>query len=1212
MKNNSIKFVERFFVLVLSVLISCPYAFAEGIGKVTYAEGRADLLKQNSELATPVREGDVISVGDALRTKSNSKVEVTFNDKSVLRLAQNSKVDINDYQLDKDNKRKTATINLERGKARTIIAKMSDSANFVISTPNAKGTVKGSDIFAFYQAGNTGMLVSEGRLSIANTADPASELIVPAGNSVLVPLDESPKGPREYLELERKLNEQETNVPVSMHKKEKESVIKGVISKVSGDVKIMTKGSNAPHDATINEIIGEGDSITTGSNGAIAIRFDNGNALNLKPDTKLSITRLTIDPKTGEYENLFEASTGKVRARIENLKGKSKFEVKTPTAISGARGTIMYVEVLPNMTKSFFEGGNGYLTNVMNGMTKLIAAGQNSYADNNGAVGDSSYTSDDQRMGFGEGWEPGNGVEGYSSPDGGTGNYILGPNFGGGGAETPDAGNGTGEFNGLPFSETNGTGSTTTTTPTSFDMNLDGEFGRISSHNNKPAFKPDSDTSISLTATASSDMPAQWSGILSTTLSGLISDEKGLNFSRGSVTGSSSEGGNIVGWTGGTAFSEDWKGALATIYIDPTGRAGVLFGNFAGENDEGVFSGIGDISIIPMADVTILPEDLAAATVISSSTGDFHTHFDGNDGFLETSFARQKMSIRTEGWGILQDVYRGQYRNRDGMKTWVGTETGSYNSGSGYRIRTFEGTDDLNGNLVVDIMATYLTYTTSGAYSETMLGKYTHYNSHSDNFEGLGFGTWTEQALFWSTDIDGRFHHYSEEDKKGDKEVHYHKSSVNDAIIGATASPFETLGAPVNTVLMGEVSTDGLRTWWGRLGDESRAGDETVMPVGVIGGSVSLPTLKKDDGLMHHILKGSLAALYIDEFDNAGTLIGDFTGEYMPNIGMWTADGTMKATQRATGYHHYHLRDNDIKGYAYGGFRGGGKIYIPDNENIYSLTADCREDHTSYIGSHTYSLSRTKSGPAETWGVFNLELGGYFTRPAVPTDNWTLAMGGTSWAINSQGKHDYWVATVKGDQWSGGQVTGALKGVWFVSAGDDKVRAGTISGKVNGDYIDVQAGGTWQAPSAGEWVEVSELLDEHMMFGPEGLSRLDSILSIPITEVYSNILSGSNNFITNASMNISLYNNANGNLWTAIFAGAYSGAPENSNGWSLILNNGNDTATLTGTTWQNNQWLADVSGVVGGNNVTGQAGGQYGDGTFSGVGAGTYTSTTPQ
>jgi len=59
---------------------------------------------------------------------------------------QNSKVIVKDYTLDKDNARKNADILLERGKARAVVAKMHKQADFIISTPNARGRVKGSDI----------------------------------------------------------------------------------------------------------------------------------------------------------------------------------------------------------------------------------------------------------------------------------------------------------------------------------------------------------------------------------------------------------------------------------------------------------------------------------------------------------------------------------------------------------------------------------------------------------------------------------------------------------------------------------------------------------------------------------------------------------------------------------------------------------------------------------------------------------------------------------------------------------------------------------------------------------------------------------------------------------------------------------------------------------------------------------------------------------
>jgi len=82
-----------------------------------------------------------------------------------------------------------------------------DAADFKIETPNAKGSVKGSDIFTYFQGGNSGMLVTEGTLLVFNPAHAETVLKIPAGNAVLVPLDGLPKGPREYLDMEKKFHE---------------------------------------------------------------------------------------------------------------------------------------------------------------------------------------------------------------------------------------------------------------------------------------------------------------------------------------------------------------------------------------------------------------------------------------------------------------------------------------------------------------------------------------------------------------------------------------------------------------------------------------------------------------------------------------------------------------------------------------------------------------------------------------------------------------------------------------------------------------------------------------------------------------------------------------------------------------------------------------------------------------------------------------------
>lgn len=1185
------------FALVTVSVVFCQALFAEEIGTVTYVEGRVDLARAGSETATPLMQGEMVSIGDALRTKSNSKAEITFKDETSVRLASNTRIEIRDYKLDKNNKRLTATILLDRGKARAIIAKMPDAAEFNIDTPNTNGTVKGSDIFAFYQAGNTGMLVREGRLSVNNIALPDEKILIPAGNSVVVPLEESPKGPRPYFELEKKLLEQDTEVPRSISRKEKDAIIKGVVNNLSGDVKITPSGESLPHAARLNEIVGEGDKIQTGPDGMIEIRLDNGNALNLKPDSELVIVKMRIDPATGEYENLFTSRMGKIKARIEGLKGKSRFEVRSPTAISGARGTIMYLEIMPNLTKSFFEGGKGYISSVLSGITKVIDAGQNSRADAGGSVADSTYTTDSDRMNISEGWTPGNGVEGYSSPEGGN-VYMFASNMGtdqGIGIDQMSGYEpGGGFFSDVPFAQSHPAApaapdeeDVTTPVNTVFDINLNGRFGNVDNGDEGIIFEQIEGSLLSGAISANVDMPLKWSGIFPAVISGTTSSTESSDFGRGIVSGSTNEGGSILGWMGGTGFSDLWGGAFSALYIDPSGMAGALFGLFSGTttgDTNSLFSGNGDIFILPMENAGILAADLAkeGSTVTSSGSGSFSASFFG-DGYMDASFTREAMSLRGTTWGIWQDLYAGNYYN-PGSSDWSSAAGGRYNT-DGYFINAFEGIDNLEGVFSADIMSTYLDYTTFGYYAGTFFGKYAFYDyeHEGNNFEGVGFGTWLELPLAWSGKIDAFYHYYDSERNR----VKYDRADSNIGIIGAIASPFETPGLPVGSVIMGEAIPGGHKTWWGYLHGLDFARDKTVLPDGFIGGTIN----SSGDSL-----DGILACLYVDDSGNAGTLLGDFVGEYFSSIDMWLANGSMTATRRATGHTDYDYDSNSIKGYLNGSFENGGAIY--NNANIYNISH-------GHLTSYTSNLRNLST----LWGVYNMELGGYFNGR---NDNWTMAMAGDSWAAKG-GNHDYWLATVTGTKWSDGVIKGGLDGIWLAEAGDGMVKIGTITGKLIGDYIDIPETGTWTAISAGEWVEVSDLLDEHAMFGSQGLRMLDNLVNVPITERLSLSGAGTFNGIGSISAVADMNIYASQSFWTLVLNdGKYTPPPSGmaTTPWTLTFNNTEVSFTCTGTKWDGNDWVADVTGIYDGKNLLGQVGGKYtdpgsdGTGSFDGAGAG--------
>jgi hypothetical protein len=194
--------------------------------------------------------------------------------------------------------------------------------------------------------------------------------------------------------------------------------MKATVVKVAGDVRVKSRASLTWHNPKVNEVLGAGDRLETGKNGLIEIKLDNDNVISLKSDTKITLTKLTQNLKTGDYENLLEAAKGKIRAKVEKIKGNSKFEIKTPTAVAAVRGTTMYLDILSHLTTAFFEGGNGTLTNTFSNETENVGDGNSSSADNQGNVTNPAPASEEQQSQWESGWDVAGGPEGYTPPAG--------------------------------------------------------------------------------------------------------------------------------------------------------------------------------------------------------------------------------------------------------------------------------------------------------------------------------------------------------------------------------------------------------------------------------------------------------------------------------------------------------------------------------------------------------------------------------------------------------------------------------------------------------------------------------------------------------------------------------------------------------------------------------------------------------------------------
>lgn len=120
-----------------------------------------------------------------------------------------------------------------------------------------------------------------------------------------------------------------------------------LVSELKGDVQVRVKG-NGWQRAEVGMTLYEKDEIRTSKGAFAEILLDQGAStgkVEMKEKSHLKLNTLGLDHATGEKTTLLHLAIGKVLVHAEKLKGKSKFEVKTPTSTTGVRGTIFEVSV---------------------------------------------------------------------------------------------------------------------------------------------------------------------------------------------------------------------------------------------------------------------------------------------------------------------------------------------------------------------------------------------------------------------------------------------------------------------------------------------------------------------------------------------------------------------------------------------------------------------------------------------------------------------------------------------------------------------------------------------------------------------------------------------------------------------------------------------------------------------------------------------------
>lgn len=117
--------------------------------------------------------------------------------------------------------------------------------------------------------------------------------------------------------------------------------INGTMMVVKGDIKVTSAKTGSTISARVGNKVYPGDTIVSGVDSRAKIVMSDKNVLNISPDSKITIAKYENDPTKDSRNVELKVDYGKVRAGVEQKYDgeKNKFNIRTPTAVAGVRGT---------------------------------------------------------------------------------------------------------------------------------------------------------------------------------------------------------------------------------------------------------------------------------------------------------------------------------------------------------------------------------------------------------------------------------------------------------------------------------------------------------------------------------------------------------------------------------------------------------------------------------------------------------------------------------------------------------------------------------------------------------------------------------------------------------------------------------------------------------------------------------------------------------
>jgi hypothetical protein len=125
-----------------------------------------------------------------------------------------------------------------------------------------------------------------------------------------------------------------------------EDDFQATLTDFEGEVLFQKAGDKTWLPVEANMPLESGDRIRTGFNSSAEILIDDGSILKLEDNAKMELTGLYVDSATKKVKTRLYLAIGRLFSNIAQMMNReSRFDVQTPTAIVGIRGTEFVIEL---------------------------------------------------------------------------------------------------------------------------------------------------------------------------------------------------------------------------------------------------------------------------------------------------------------------------------------------------------------------------------------------------------------------------------------------------------------------------------------------------------------------------------------------------------------------------------------------------------------------------------------------------------------------------------------------------------------------------------------------------------------------------------------------------------------------------------------------------------------------------------------------------